>query len=173
MYRIRSLLNIHCMLLGYSFKPSPNSLAFGTSDSVMTIGLSISNARTRKTSSTRENMADWSRSMSCADLKGLAPNMADWSRSMSCADLKGLAPFRQGLLFSSSMKKKTKESSARTVSYRLYFKVADPGEWPGGGGGQVPPYFWKIFLGRPPPPTYLRVWITGPSLSQGVDPALL
>ena len=156
MYRIRSLLNIHCMLLGYSFKPSPNSLAFGTSDSVMTIGLSISNARTRKTSSTRENMADW-------------------SRSLICADLKGLAPFRQGLLFSSSMKKRTKESSARTVSYRLYFKVADPGEWPGGGGGwgQVAPYFWKIFLGRPPPPTYLRVWITGPSLSQGVDPALL
>ena len=154
MYRIRSLLNMHCMLLGYSFKPSPNSLAFGTSDSVMTIGLSISNARTRKTSSTRENMADW-------------------SRSLICADLKGLAPFRQGLLFSSSMKKRTKESSARTVSYRLYFKVADPGEWPGGGGVQVPPYFWKIFLGRPPPPTYLRVWITGPSLSQGVDPALL
>ena len=147
---------MHCMLLGYSFKPSPNSLAFGTSDPVMTIGLSISNARTRKTSSTRENMADW-------------------SRSMSCADLKGLAPFRQGLLFSSSMKKKTKESSARTVSYRLYFKVADPGEWPrgGGGGGQIPPYFWKIFFGRPPPPTYLRVWMTGPSLSQGVDPALL
>ena len=154
MYRIRSLLNMHCMLLGYSFKPSPNSLAFGTSDPVMTIGLSISNARTRKTSSTRESMADW-------------------SRSMSCADLKGLAPFRQGLLFSSSVKKKTKESSARTVSYRLYFKVADPGEWPGGGGGQIPPYFWKIFLGRPPPPTYLRVWMTGPSLSQGVDPALL
>ena len=162
MYRIRSLLNMHCMLLGYSFKPSPNSLAFGTSDPFMTIGLSISNARTRKTSSTRENMADW-------------------SRSLSCADLKGLAPFRQGLLFSSSMKKKTKESSARTVSYRLYFKVADPGEWPGGGGGQVPPYFgpnWgpkggKFFGGRPPPPTYLRVWMTGSSLSQGVDPALL
>ena len=145
MYRIRSLLNIHCMLLGYSFKPSPNSLAFGTSDSVMTIGLSISNARTRKTSSTRENMADW-------------------SRSLICADLKGLAPFRQGLLFSSSMKKRTKESSARTVSYRLYFKVADPGEWPEGGGGgwgSSPPLFLdqtearrvENFLGgdRPPP----------------------
>ena len=146
MYRIRSLLNMHCMLLGYSFKPSPNSLAFGTSDPVMTIGLSISNAQTRKTSSTRENMADW-------------------SRSLSCADLKGLAPFRQGFLFSSSMKKKTKESSARTVSYRLFFKVADPGEWPGGEGN----FFWETA----PPPTYLRVWITGPSLSQGVDPALL
>ena len=143
MYRIRSLLNIHCMLLGYSLKPSPNSLAFGTSDSVMTIGLSISNARTRKTSSTRENMADW-------------------SRSLICADLKGLAPFRQGLLFSSSMKKRTKESSARTVSYRLYFKVADPGESPGGGGwGSSPPLFLdqtearrvENFLGgdRPPP----------------------
>ena len=154
---------MHYMLLGYSFKPSPNSLAFGTSDPVMTIGLSISNAQTRKTSSTRENMADW-------------------SRSLSCADLKGFAPCRQGLLFSPSMKKKTKESSARTVSYRLYFKVADPGEWPGGGGGQVPPLFWtklrpegrKIFWGETaPPPTYLRVWMTGPSLSQGVDPALL
>ena len=128
MYRIRSLLNIYCMLLGYSFKPSPNSLAFGTSDSVMTIGLSISNARTRKTSSTRENMADW-------------------SRSLICADLKGLATFRQGLLFSSSMKKRTKESSARTVSYRLYFKVADPGEWRGGGGSS-PPLFLENFFGE-------------------------
>ena len=144
MYRIRSLLNMHCMLLGYSFKPSPNSLAFGTSDPVMTIGLSISNAQTRKTSSTRENMADW-------------------SRSLSCADLKGLASFRQGFLFSSSMKKKTKKSSARTVSYRLFFKVADPGEWPGGEN-----CFWETA-----PPTYLRVWMTDPSLSQGLDPALL
>ena len=153
---------MHCMLLGYSFKPSPNSLAFGTSDPFMTIGLSISNARTRKTSSTRENMADW-------------------SRSLSCADLKGLAPFRQGLLFSSSMKKKTKESSARTVSYRLYFKVADPGEWPGGGEVKSPLILDQTearraenFLGGDrPPPTYLRVWMTGSSLSQGVDPALL
>ena len=154
---------MHSMLLGYSFKPSPNSLAFGTSDPVMTIGLSISNARTRKTSSTRENMADW-------------------SRSLSCADLKGLAPFRQGLLFSSSMKKKTKESSTRTVSYRLYFKVADPGEWQGGGGEVKSPLILdqtearreENFLGGDrPPPTYLRVWMTGPSLSQGVDPALL
>ena len=56
---------MHSMLLGYSFKPSPNSLAFGTSDPVMTIGLSISNARTRKTSSTRENMADWSKFELC------------------------------------------------------------------------------------------------------------
>ena len=147
---------MHCMLLGYSFKPSPNSLAFGTSDPVMTIGLSISNARTRKTSSTRENMADW-------------------SRSMSCADLKGLAPFRQGLLFSSSMKKKTKKSSARTVSYRLYFNMADPGEWPRGGGGRgsSPPLFLDQTEARRATPTYLRVWMTGPSLSQGVDPALL
>ena len=30
------------------------------------------------------------------------------------------------------------------------------------------------FLGGDrPPPTYLRVWMTGSSLSQGVDPALL
>ena len=31
----------------------------------------------------------------------------------------------------------------------------------------------KIFGGETAPPTYLRVWMTGPSLSQGVDPALL
>ena len=86
--------------------------------------------------------------------------------SLSCADLKGLAPFRQGLLFSPSMKKKTKESSARTVSYRLYFKVADPGEWPGGGGGgggapagSNPPLFLENFF-----------WETAaPHLSKGLD----
>ena len=35
----RSLLSIHCMLLGYSFKPRPYSRALGTKGSVMTIVL--------------------------------------------------------------------------------------------------------------------------------------
>ena len=133
MYRIRSLLNIYCMLLGYSFKPSPNSLAFGTSDPVMTIGLSISNARTPKTSSTKENMADW-------------------SRSLSCADLKGLAPFRRGL---------KEEDKRKLCSHGELQVVLQSGGSRGvARGGRVPPYFWtklrpegrKIFLGRPPPP---------------------
>ena len=57
--------------------------------------------------------------------------------------------------------------------------VADPGEGPGGGRG-APLYFWikmspkgpKTFFGDRPPPLYLRIWMTAPSLSQGLDPAL-
>ena len=50
------------------------------------------------------------------------------------------------------------------------------------GGARVPPLFLdqtvargaeKIFFWNPPPPPYLRVWMTGPPpLSQGLDPAL-
>ena len=62
------------------------------------------------------------------------------------------------------------------------FAVTDPGEGP---GGPAPPYFRtklrpdgpKKFFWRPapPPPPYLRVWMTAPLpiLSQGFDPALL
>ena len=41
--RVRSLLSMRYMLLGYSFEPRPytNSHALGTTGSVMTIGLSI------------------------------------------------------------------------------------------------------------------------------------
>ena len=41
MNRVRSLLSMRCMLLGDSFEPRPNNHALGTTDSVMTIGLSI------------------------------------------------------------------------------------------------------------------------------------
>ena len=39
--RVRPLLSMCWMLLGYSFEPRPNSCALGTEDSVMTISLSI------------------------------------------------------------------------------------------------------------------------------------
>ena len=39
--RVRSLLSMRCMLLGYSFEPRPNNCALGIAGSVMTIGLSI------------------------------------------------------------------------------------------------------------------------------------
>ena len=55
----RSLFSMHSMLLGYSFKPRPNSHMLATAGSVMTIGLSIADARTRKqTSLIRENKID-------------------------------------------------------------------------------------------------------------------
>ena len=54
--------------------------------------------------------------------------------------------------------------------------VADSGEGPGGR----PLYFWikmspkgpKTYFGDRPPPPYLRIWMTAPSLSPGLDPAL-
>ena len=46
---VRSLLNIPCLLLGYSFEPRPYKRVLGTAGSLMTIGLSIIGARTRKT----------------------------------------------------------------------------------------------------------------------------
>ena len=41
MNRLRSLLSMRGILLGYSFKPRPNSWLLATAGSVMTIGLSI------------------------------------------------------------------------------------------------------------------------------------
>ena len=41
MNRVRSLLSMRCMLLGYSFEPRPKSHVLATADSVMTISLSI------------------------------------------------------------------------------------------------------------------------------------
>ena len=144
---------MHSMLLGYSFKPSPNSLAFGTSDPVMTIGLSISNARTRKTSSTRENMADWSK--------------FELRRPQRLGAIQAGPPF---------LPLDEEEDKRKLCSHGELQVVLQSGGSrgvAGGGGGSSPPLFLENFLGRPPPPTYLRVWITGPSLSQGVDPALL
>ena len=41
MTHVRSLLSMRGMLLGYSFKPRPNSRALGMAGSIMSIGLSI------------------------------------------------------------------------------------------------------------------------------------
>ena len=54
--------------------------------------------------------------------------------------------------------------------------VADPGEGPGGPpplsfGPKWGPKGAKLFS-RPPPPPYLRAWMTSLPLSQGLDPAL-
>ena len=153
---------MHCMLLGYSFKPSPNSLAFGTSDPFMTIGLSISNARTRKTSSTRENMADWSK--------------FELRRPQRLGAIQAGPPF----LLLNEEEDKRKLCSHGELQVVLQ-SGGSRGVARGGGGRSSPPLFWtkmrpeggKIFGGETAPPTYLRVWMTGPSLSQGVDPALL
>ena len=46
-------------------------------------------------------------------------------------------------------------------------------------GARLPPYYWaklrpeeKFFPDHPPPPLYLRAWMTSPLLSLGLDPAL-
>ena len=39
--RVRFLLSMRCILLGYSFEPRPSSFALGSMCSVITIGLSI------------------------------------------------------------------------------------------------------------------------------------
>ena len=146
MYRIRSLLNMHSMLLGYSFKPSPNSLAFGTSDPVMTIGLSISNARTRKTSSTRENMADWSK--------------FELRRPQRLGAIQAGPPF----LPLNEEEDKRKLCSHGELQVVLQSGGSRGVAGGGGGvGGQVPPYFWtklrpegwKIFLGETAPRPHL------------------
>ena len=41
MNRVRSLLYMCCLLLGYSFEPRTNSRVLSAAGSVMTIGLSI------------------------------------------------------------------------------------------------------------------------------------
>ena len=57
-------------------------------------------------------------------------------------------------------------------------KVFGDGGGGGGGGGAWAPIIFrpnlKMFFGArpPPPPAYLRVWMTGPTLSQGLDAAL-
>ena len=57
--RIRSLLSMRCMLLGYSLEPRPNSQAPATAGSVMTTGLSVNRGlHPKKTCLTRENKID-------------------------------------------------------------------------------------------------------------------
>lgn len=60
-----------CLLLGYSFYPRPNSNALGTAVVVITSGLTITDASTRKTSLIRENKIDWFRSLGCGGFKNL------------------------------------------------------------------------------------------------------
>ena len=91
---VRSLLSMCSILLGYSFKPRPNSLALATGSLVMTIGLWINGySQWKKNSLTKKKKIDW-------------------SRSLGCGDLKGLMQFRQSFLFSSFIKK-TKLKEAR------------------------------------------------------------
>ena len=81
---VRVLLRLHCMLLGYSFKPRPNS-------SVVTIGLSINEwmlpqekpVTQEKTRKTRVDI-------------------------QAAANFRGFTRFRQNLIFVSLIKKKTK-----------------------------------------------------------------
>ena len=68
--RVTSLLSMRCMLLRYSFGLRPNSRALGTAVWVITIGLSIKDDRSLKTSfSWPENKIDQSRSSCCGDFK--------------------------------------------------------------------------------------------------------
>ena len=55
MNRLRFLLRMRCMLLGYRFEPRPNSPTLGSASSVMTISYDYLDVRTRKNSLTREN----------------------------------------------------------------------------------------------------------------------
>ena len=58
-------------VFGYSFEPSPFSLALGTVGSVTTVGLSINRcSHSELTSLTRENKIDQSRSSGFGDCKG-------------------------------------------------------------------------------------------------------
>ena len=89
MNRVKSLLSMCCILLGYSFESRPNSRAVGTAGSVLIIGLS------------RKNQFD--------------ARKQDWLvQKFGLGDFKGLTSmwFRQGLLLFSSVKK-TKEGSRR------------------------------------------------------------
>ena len=83
------------ILLGYSFKPRPNSLVLATEGLVMTIGFKWILAL-KKTSLTKENKIDW-------------------SRSLGCGDLKGLMQFRQSFPFSSFIKKTKLKEACRVL----------------------------------------------------------
>ena len=69
-YRV---LSMRGMLLGYNFEPRPNSHALATAGSVTTRDRFINKRMLalEKTSLTRENEIDSSRSLGCGDPKGL------------------------------------------------------------------------------------------------------
>ena len=68
--RVKSLLSMRFMLLGYSFEPRPNSRALGTAGSVMTIALFNKQAHSKKPVYPRENKIDFSRPYSRRRQKG-------------------------------------------------------------------------------------------------------
>ena len=72
-----------CLLLGYSFYPRPNSNALGTAVVVITSGLTITDASTRKTSLIRENKIDWFRSLGCGGFKNFTIQEAYFSPTRS------------------------------------------------------------------------------------------
>ena len=102
--QVRFLWSMRCMLSGYSLEPKPNMpdlaaiLVFhGTADSIIAIGFVTKRMLAlEKTGLTRENKIDQ-------------------SRSSGCEGFKELTRYRQSLLVSSSVQKKTKGGSARRV----------------------------------------------------------
>ena len=73
MNRVRSLLSMRCMLLGYSFEPRPNSHVLATADTVMTISLSINRgAHSKKQFDNCQREQDWLvQKFGCGDLKAV------------------------------------------------------------------------------------------------------
>ena len=161
--RIWSFLSLHCMLLGYSFKPRPNILACDTSDSVVNISLSTDRCLHTKTQFD-EGIQDW-----LVQMFGLYPTrrgpsilldklgrrrslplpLPDLSRKIEgpllagysgCGYFKGLTWFRQSLLFCSSIKKNTKGDSAR----RVVGPQTLPKEW-GDPTSYTYPHVWAPF----------------------------
>ena len=90
MNRVRSLLSMRCLLLGYSFKPRPNIRALGTAGSVMTTRLTINGC---------------SHSKNLFDEKTRFTHPEIWVSVTS----KKLTWFKQSFLFSFSTKKAKKK----------------------------------------------------------------
>lgn len=94
-------LNMHCKLLGHSCEPRSRSCVLGAAGSIiiMTISLSINRCSHSKEQFEPTRGYD-----------------IDQFRSLGCSAFIGLTKFRQSLLFSSEIKKKTKGCSACWVS---------------------------------------------------------
>ena len=86
MNRVRSLLSMRCMLLGYSFDPRLNSRA-----------LRYDHQFVNKQMLTLEKFDERSKT--------------DESRRSGCGDFKGLTRFRQGLLFSPPRSRKRQKEA--------------------------------------------------------------
>ena len=163
--RIWSFLSLHCMLLGYSFKPRPNILAVDTVGSVVNIGLSIGRCLHSKTQFDK-GIQNWlvqkfglypaSRGPSIfLDKPGrgrsLPLPLPDLSRKIEgpllagysgCGYFKGLSRFRQILLFCSSIRKNTKGGSA----CRVVGPQTLPKEWGHTASYTYPPMFGHLSI---------------------------